>query len=57
MVCRKTVIRFAITKGLLFSGSSDSNESACNAGDLGPIPGLERFPGEWNGAKLRFLRD
>ena len=24
-------------------------ESTCNAGDLGPIPGLGRFPGEGNG--------
>ena len=29
-----------------FSGSSDSKESACNAGDLGSIPGLRRSPGE-----------
>ena len=43
MVCRKTVVRFA--KGLLFSGSSDSNESACIAGDLGLIPGLGGSPG------------
>ena len=27
-----------------FSGSSDDNESTCNAGDLGSIPGLGRFP-------------
>ena len=29
-----------------FPGSSDGIESACNAGDLGSIPGLGRFPGE-----------
>ena len=29
-----------------FPGGSDSKESACNAGDLGSIPGLERSPGE-----------
>ena len=29
-----------------FPGSSDSKESACNAGNLGSIPGSERFPGE-----------
>ena len=28
---------------------SDGKESACNAGDLGSISGLERSPGEWNG--------
>ena len=32
-----------------FPGSSDSEESACNVGDLGLIPGLGRFPGEGNG--------
>ena len=26
-----------------FPGGSDGKESACNAGDLGSIPGLERF--------------
>ena len=29
-----------------FSAGSDSKESACNAGDLGLIPGLRRSPGE-----------
>ena len=28
---------------------SDGKESACNAGDLGSIPGLRRSPGEGNG--------
>ena len=28
-----------------FSGGSDDEESACNAGDLGFIPGLGRSPG------------
>ena len=32
-----------------FPGGSDGKESACNAGDLGLIPGLERSPGEGNG--------
>ena len=32
-----------------FPGGSDSNESACHAGDLGLIPGLVRSPGERNG--------
>ena len=27
-----------------FTGGSDSKESPCNAGDLGSIPGSERFP-------------
>ena len=33
-------------------GSSDGKESACNAGDLGSIPGLERSPGEGHGYPL-----
>ena len=30
-------------------GGSEGKESACNAGDLGLIPGLGRSLGEWNG--------
>ena len=37
-----------------FPGSSDGKESACNAGDLGLIPGLKRFPGEGNGYPLQY---
>ena len=29
-----------------FPGGTDGKESACNAGDLGSIPGLGRSPGE-----------
>ena len=32
-----------------FRDSSAGKESACNAGDLGSIPGLERSPGEGKG--------
>ena len=32
-----------------FPAISDGKESACNAGDLGSIPGLGRSPGEGNG--------
>ena len=35
-----------------FPGSSDSKESAHNAGDLGSIPGLGRSPGEGNSNPL-----
>ena len=31
-----------------------SEESACNVGDLGPIPGSGRFPGEGNGNPLQY---
>ena len=33
---------------------SDGKESACNAGDLGSIPGLGRSPGEGNGNPLQY---
>ena len=35
-----------------FPGGSDGKESACRAGDLGSIPGLEKSPGEQNGYPL-----
>ena len=37
-----------------FSGGSNGKESACNAGDLGSIPGSGRFPGERNGNALLY---
>ena len=37
-----------------FLGGSDSKESACNAGDLGSIPGSGRSPGEENGYPLQY---
>ena len=37
-----------------FPGGSDSKESACNAGDLGSIPGLGRPPRERNGNPLQY---
>ena len=36
-----------------FTGGSDSKESACNAADLGSIPGSGRSPGEENGYQLQ----
>ena len=36
-----------------FPGGSDGKESACNAGDLGLIPGSERSPGERHGNPLQ----
>ena len=32
-----------------FPAGSDSEESACNAGDSGSVPGWGRSPGEGNG--------
>ena len=37
-----------------FPGGSDSKVSVCNAGDLGSIPGLGRYPGEGNGNPLQY---
>ena len=36
-----------------FPGGSEVKASACNAGDLGSIPGLGRSPGEGNGNPLQ----
>ena len=37
-----------------FPGGSDGKASACNAGDLGLIPGLGRSPGEGNGNPFQY---
>ena len=37
-----------------FPDGSVGKESACNVGDLGLIPGLERFPGERNCNPLQY---
>ena len=37
-----------------FSGGSDGKEPACNAGDLGLIPGSGRSPGERNGYPFQY---
>ena len=37
-----------------FLDGSAGKESACNAGDLGLIPGLGRCPGERNGSPLQY---
>ena len=37
-----------------FSGGSDDKEFACNAGDLGSIPGLGRSPGGGHGNPFQY---
>ena len=37
-----------------FPGVSDGKESSCNAGDLGLMPGLGRYPGEGKGYPLQY---
>ena len=41
--------------GACFPGDSGGEESACNAGDLGSIPGFGRSSGEGNYVPLIFL--
>ena len=38
-----------------FPGGSAGEESTCNAGDLGSIPGLGRSPGEGKGYPLQYF--
>ena len=48
-------VQWAFFKGFInFPGDSDGKESACNAGDLGSIPGAGRSPGERNGNPLQY---
>ena len=37
-----------------FPGGSDGKQSACNAGDLGSVPGLGRSLGEGNHYSLQY---
>ena len=37
-----------------FRGGLDTKESACNSGDLGPIPRWGRSPGEERGYPLQY---
>ena len=46
------VIQFLLPNG--FPSGSDSQESACNVGDLGSIPGLGRSTGEGHGNPLQY---
>ena len=48
--------KIATCSGILvgFPGGSEGKASACNAGDLGSIPGSGRSPGEGNGNPLRY---
>ena len=39
---------------LVFHGTSDGKESACNEGNLDLIPGLGRFPGEEKGYPTQY---
>ena len=43
-----------LIRDVSFPSSSDSKESACNAGDLGSIPGLARSPGGGHDNSLQY---
>ena len=49
----KTTMRYHYEQLEWLCGSA-GKESACNAGDLGLIPGLERSPGEGKGYSLQY---
>ena len=44
-----------LTSALGFPAGSEGEESACNVGDPGSIPGSGRFSGERNGSSLSIL--
>ena len=48
----KTLILLVHMEG--FPGGSEGKASACNAGDLGSMPGSGRSPGEGNGNTLQY---
>ena len=53
-LCFTTEYRYSRHRYWSFPGSSNGKESACDAGDLGSIPGLRRYPGEGNGNPLQY---
>jgi len=53
-LCRRD--RLPTQMFLVFPCDSAGKESACNVGDLGPIPGLGRTPGEGNGYPLQYSK-
>ena len=48
------IIGNVITDYLGFPGGSEGKESACNAGDPAPIPGLGGYPGGGYGNPLHY---
>ena len=57
-ICFSVIVNLLIYRSSLcimrFPGGSEVKVSACNAGDLGSIPGLGRSPGEGNGNSLQY---
>ena len=56
IMCSKFIMleHVAAIPSLGFPGSSEVKASACNAGDLGSIPGSGKSPGEGNGNPLQY---
>ena len=55
MPCEKWGVLKDLSKiSIDFPCSSAGKEYACNAGDLGSIPGLRRSPGEGKGYPLQY---
>ena len=50
----KYILGCALIIIMVFPGASYSEESACNVGDQGSIPGLGRSPREGNGYPLQY---
>ena len=50
----RNIGKFFIFYSMGFPGGSDGKESACNARDLGSIPGSGRHPGEGTGNPLLY---
>jgi len=47
-------IRPSFVSAMGFPGGSNSEDSTCNAGDLGSTPGLGRSPGRGHGNPLQY---
>ena len=48
------LVFIVVLRNMVFLDSSVGKESACNAGDLGSIPGLGRSPGEGKSYPLQY---
>ena len=53
IMIKRSIQKEDITIVNIFPGGSEGKASACNAGDLGSIPGSGRSPGEGNGNPLQ----
>ena len=51
---KKNYVYYSPSSLRVFPGGSDGKESACNAGDLGSIPGLGRSPGGGHSSPLQY---